>query len=207
MSNEECTYSINNGEGIVGRIINIYRDRLENAEFESSPIGRYVGNIFADGTIDKCTAGMRLQSFLIKHKDWALNPAHIYRICIYNYYYSSNQLGGDAPMFPVFIHGDDYIKPFEDRASDMYQDYIKAFVDDLENGNLDNSKYFGNGDFIEIEYLKGSSTLDIFYEMGEQYAKTALPSVYNRGFQQIGVYIYPNKTVISLNRNRDWKSS
>ena len=76
-------------------------------------------------------------------------------------------------MFPVFIHGDDYIKPFEDIASDMYQDYIKAFVDDLENGNLDNSKYFGSGDFIEIEYLKGSSTLDLFDEMGEQYAKTA----------------------------------
>ena len=73
MSNEENTYSMNNGEGIVGRLIDIYRDRLENTEFVSTPIGSYVGDIFADGTIYKCTAGMKLQSFLTKHKDWALN--------------------------------------------------------------------------------------------------------------------------------------
>lgn len=201
MSNEECTYSMNNGEGIVGRLIDIYRDRLENTEFESHPIGKYVGNIFADGTIDKCTAGMILQSCLTKHKDWSLNPAHIYRICIYH---SSHHGEGGTPMF---IHGEDYIKPFEDRASDMYQDYINAFVEDFENGNLDNSEYVGKGDFIEIEYLKVASTLDLFNEMGEQYAKTALPSVYNRGFQRICVYIFPDKTIISLNQNGDWKSS
>lgn len=199
MSNEECTYSMNNGEGIVGRLIDIYRDRLENTEFESQPIGRYVGDIFADGTIDKCTDGMKLQSFLTKHKDWALNPAHIYRICIYHH-------ASDTPI-PMFIHGEDYIKPFEDRASDVYQDYIKAFVSDWENGNLSNSKYVGKGDLIEIEYLKVASTLDLFNEMGEQYAKTALPSVYNRGFQRICVYIFPNETIISLNQSGDWKSS
>lgn len=39
MSNEENTYSMNNGDGIVGRLIDIYRDRLENTEFVSTPIG------------------------------------------------------------------------------------------------------------------------------------------------------------------------
>jgi hypothetical protein len=192
---------MNNGEGIVGRLIDIYRDRLENTEFESNPIGMYVGNIFANGTIYKCTAGMKLQSFLTKHKDWALNPAHIYRICIYH---PSHHGEGGSPMF---IHGDDYIKPFEDRATDMYQDYIKAFVSDLENGNLSNSKYVGKGDFIEIEYLKVASTFDLFNEMREQYAKAALPSVYNRGFQRICVYIFHDKTIISLNQTEIWKSS
>ena len=195
MSNEENTYSMNNGEGIVGRLIDIYRDRLENTEFVSTPIGSDVGDIFADGTIYKCTAGMKLQSFLTKHKDWALNPAHIYRICIY----PPHNRGKDSTL--MFIHGDDSIKPFEDRATDMYQDYIKTFVENLENGNTDNSKYT----FIEIEYLKVASTFDLFNEMGEQYAKTALPSVYNRGFHRICVYICPTETLISLDQNGDWK--
>lgn len=188
MSNEENTYSMNNGDGIVGRLIDIYRERLENTEFVSTPIGEYVGDIFADGTIYKCTAGMKLQSFLTKHKDWALNPANIYQICIYHQQYSGEEDN------PVFIHGDDYIKPFEDKATDMYQDYIKTFVDDLENGNIDKSKRF----FIKIEYLKVASTFDLFNEMGEQYAKTVLPSVYNRGFNKIQVFICPDKTFISL---------
>lgn len=201
MSNEEYTYSMNNGEGIVGRLIDIYRDRLENTDFISNPIGRYVGDIFADGSIEKQTSGMILQSFLTKHKDWFLNPAHIYRICIYHPSWRKGR------SYHMFMHGDDYIKPFEDRATDMYQDYIKAFVEDWENGNLDNSKYVCKGDFIEIEYLKVASTFDLFNKMGERYVKTALPSVYNRGFQRICVYIFPDKTIISLDQNGDWKSS
>ena len=197
MSNEECTYSMNNGEGIVGRLINIYRDRLENTEFISNPIGRYVGNIFTDGTIDKQTAGIVLQSFLTKHRDWALNPTHIYKICVYHKPFLGD-IGGNA----MFIHGDDYIKPFEERATEHYQKFINACVDCIEDKGLKSEV-----DFIEIEYLKVASNFDLFNEIGEQYAKAALPSVYNRGFQRICVDIYPYKTIISLNQNGNWKSS